>query len=410
MRLFVLLLSLCLLLSACSLFRPGRTKGTSYDPKNSTDTHSRPLDYQVKRTFRLDGLSASNHFAGARLNGFERIGEGHYRALIEPENTPINNSPWYAFQLWAETPQEIRLTLAYAEPGSHRYYPKLSRDGQSWTPLDSSRFSRDTTTGTATMRLALTPEPLYVAGQELISAATAYAWEDSLASLPGVRKARAGYSTLGRPIHALHFGAAPGAPTVVLLGRQHPAEVPGYLASQAFVHALLADTELARRFRQRFHLIALPQLNPDGADLGHWRHSAGGIDLNRDWEFFRQPEPAAVRDYLTTFTTQHGREIVLGLDFHGTQEDMFYILTEDLEPQLDGFARRWLAAIQAELPEHEPVIEAYGMDSPSAKYFFYTQFKADFVTYEVGDENDRGFIAHKAAVAAQLMMALLLGE
>jgi hypothetical protein len=197
---------------------------------------------------------------------------------------------------------------------------------------------------------------------------------------------------------------------VVLLGRQHPAEVPGYLASQAFIRTLLADTELARRFRQRFHLIAMPQLNPDGADLGHWRHSAGGIDLNRDWEFFRQPEPAAVRDYLVRFVEQNESEVVLGLDFHGTQEDMFYILTEDLETNSDGFARKWLAAIQAALPGHEPIIEAYGMDSPSAKYFFYTQFQADFVTYEVGDENDRGFIDEKAEVAARLMMKLLLGE
>ena len=34
---------------------------------------------------------------------------------------------------------------------------------------------------------------------------------------------------------------------------------------------------------EKFRVLAFPLMNPDGVDLGHWRHNAGGIDLNRDW-------------------------------------------------------------------------------------------------------------------------------
>ena len=50
------------------------------------------------------------------------------------------------------------------------------------------------------------------------------------------------------------------------------------------------------------------------------------------------------------------------------------------------------------------------MDSPSAKYFFFHQLKAEFVTYEVGDETDRMLIAERAQTAAYAMMELLLLE
>lgn len=39
-------------------------------------------------------------------------------------------------------------------------------------------------------------------------------------------------------------------------------------------------------------------MNPDGVDNGHWRHYAGGIDLNRDWANFNRPETRAVKTFM----------------------------------------------------------------------------------------------------------------
>ena len=74
-----------------------------------------------------------------------------------------------------------------------------------------------------------------------------------------------------------------------LLGRQHPPEVSGAFAFFAFTETVLGDTELAREFRQRFRVIAIPVLNPDGITGGNWRMNLGGVDLNRDWGKFDEP-------------------------------------------------------------------------------------------------------------------------
>ena len=38
--------------------------------------------------------------------------------------------------------------------------------------------------------------------------------------------------------------------------------------------------------------------NPDGVDSGYWRHNSNGVDLNRDWIEFTQPETKAIKQFL----------------------------------------------------------------------------------------------------------------
>ena len=47
---------------------------------------------------------------------------------------------------------------------------------------------------------------------------------------------------------------------------------------------------MSHDFLTKYRILAFPIMNPDGVDLGHWRHNAGGIDLNRDWSKYHQPE------------------------------------------------------------------------------------------------------------------------
>ena len=105
-----------------------------------------------------------------------------------------------------------------------------------------------------------------------------------------------GRSVEGRPIRALHVN--PEAPRhVLVLGRQHPPEVTGALALIPFVERLLAKRidacaqaePTCALFEQHGFMVA-PNLNPDGVARGHWRHNLGGVDLNRDWGAFTQPE------------------------------------------------------------------------------------------------------------------------
>ena len=70
-----------------------------------------------------------------------------------------------------------------------------------------------------------------------------------------------------------------------------------------------------RKFRTQFNIYAFPLLNPDGADMGMWRHNANGKDLNRDWVEFSQPETQTVRDYLDG-KVDDGKNIQFAVDFH----------------------------------------------------------------------------------------------
>ena len=61
-------------------------------------------------------------------------------------------------------------------------------------------------------------------------------------------------------------------------------------------------------------VIVYPLMNPDGVDEGHWRHNTGGIDLNRDWAHYNQPETRQVAlpgGYIVTARPLMSEEYVL---------------------------------------------------------------------------------------------------
>ena len=112
-------------------------------PIRIVPTNTLPIQKQQLGTFDLgQGVYASNDFVGARLNGITRGDDGKLLALITPENTPINPSPWYSFKLWAEEEQEVSLKLSYLNGSFHRYHPLLSRDGKSWQRLSEDKYQR----------------------------------------------------------------------------------------------------------------------------------------------------------------------------------------------------------------------------------------------------------------------------
>ncbi|GAB5519180.1 MAG: M14-type cytosolic carboxypeptidase [Rhodothermales bacterium] len=403
---------LLLIVSLTACPSPAPDEGLSYDPPGSTRTDDKPVTLQERYTREVGetGVTFSTELEGGRLNAIEAVGENTFRGTIRPENAPVNNSAWYAFQVWAETPRTLTVELTY-EDGDHRYIPKLSRDGKTWAPIARTAFEHDTTNGTARLMLDVTEEPLWVAGQELITSSTIQAWADSMATRLYVSQELIGTSRGERPIRMLTIteDASP-SDYVLIIARQHPPEVTGQLAALAFLEAVNADTDLARAFRQRYTVLAIPMVNPDGADEGHWRHNLGGVDLNRDWvDNFNQPETQLVRD--TFLQRTEGGQVVFTLDFHSTQEDVFYTLARDLETVPPGFTDDWLNAIRAAIPAYPLVDEPFGLGSPVtpvSKNWFYQTFDAPSVTYEVGDEQDRELLHRVSEAAAEGMMRLLV--
>jgi predicted deacylase len=219
-----------------------------------------------------------------------------------------------------------------------------------------------------------------------------------------------GESKLGRDLFFMDFKTGNGKKkdVIAVFSRQHPPEVTGFKAMQAFLDELLVNEQSAA-FLEKYRVLVYPLLNPDGVDLGHWRHNTGGIDLNRDWAYYNQPETRQVADHLVNTVTKSKARVILGLDFHSTQKDVFYTLPDDsVKSIIPWFKRPWLDGIEASINNYELNEEASGIGQPVTKGWFYTQFEAEGVTYEVGDEVPRDFIELKARIAARQMMKVLL--
>lgn len=366
------------------------------------------LQERKQWVFKEDGVTFNNQFAGARVSGCERVGADEYRLLIKPENRPVNNSAWYAFQVQAAKEKQIVVRVVY-EGGGHRYSPKISTDGESWEPLATNLWQVSTKRTELTLQLKADTEPLWVAAQEVITKATLDQWMENVVIQPYITRTNIGRSLAGRDIEA--FEINDGAPPnyVFLISRQHPPEVTGQLGLMRFIEALTVDNALGQHFRERFRVFVVPIMNPDGVYEGQWRHSLGGVDLNRDWVKFSQPETSAVRDAILELLKEKDAKPYLMIDFHSTDHDIFYTQDADAKIFPPGFTDAWLTKIKERLPAYEPNRSgAHNVGMPTSKYWGYEKFGIAAITFEFGDNTDRSFIRELTRVSAEEMMKLLI--
>lgn len=400
----------------------GQTKKEKWKgqaPIKKVSTLTRPIQYQLKKIFDLgEGIYCSNEFAGARLNGVALTGENEVTVLITPENTPINESPWYAFKIWSDTEKEIQLKITYNEGVGHRYFPKISTDCKSWYNVDSTLYLADTASIAlgekpkfCSISLSVNPDTLWVAAQELIVSKDINKWAAGLAEQSFVEMSKIGDSKDGRPINSLQIGNSKSKKTIMILSRQHPPEVTGWLAMKAFVERLCAEDELTKKFRNEYNILVVPCVNPDGVDNGHWRHGAGGIDLNRDWDDFNQQETQTVREFMQK-QVANGSKFYFAIDFHSTYQDIYYTIAPELKGNMPGLVPKVISATGEAIPNYQPNVKPSGIDAPrinSTKSIFH-EFGAESVTYEVGDGTPRDIIKKKGELTAENLMKVMLEE
>ncbi len=379
------------------------------DSSNIVDTHSKRIRYQNKGVFMINELHIGmrNDFPGARLNGVAAVNDSTLQVTIEPENFPINISPWYAFKIWSERPDTVYVRLHYKH-GRHRYPPKLSHDGKLWRRInESARISMNGDTA-VTFRIALSPDTLWFSAQELMCMDFVREWEDRLLHKPFVKSNRIGFSTLGYPLKALTLAEGNGKNLLVILSRQHPPEVTGFMEMMHFVETIAGNRRIAKKFRKKYEIIIMPVMNPDGVDNGHWRHNAGGVDLNRDWRFFYQPETYALRKFVLNEIEKRHLKIRYAVDFHSTQTDLFYISDPETLPERPGITPRWVHAINKKFPDQLFRPEPSGTEGQFSKNWFLYELKTEAITYEVGDNTDREVINRRGETSAIQLMKILL--
>jgi predicted deacylase len=236
-------------------------------------------------------------------------------------------------------------------------------------------------------------------------------WTDQLAARKFVKRQSIGESVHGNNIESFEISGRGARNYVYVISRQHPPEVTGHQGMMKLVDTICEDTPLARRFRNHFTTVCVPLVNPDGVADGNWRHNARGVDLNRDWGLFRQPETKAVRDAMLTYLEADGARPFLFLDYHSTYNDLYYTQSEEARTFPPRFTHDWLTAIQRRLPDQKIIRDVSpGSSIHTSRTWAHRTLGIPAITVEFGDNASSKHIHRVSRVAAEEMMRRLLAE
>ena len=347
------------------------------------------------------------NFPGAGSLSCEVIKSDYIKIYINPEiDDSINPSPWFAIRK-SEHSKSIKLELDYKNY-KHRYYPKLSKDKKKWTKIDEIFISKKEDGKIVIIDFLPSNQKEYVASQELITDFWYDEWYNELESSGRVKREIIGFSVLRNPIHMFFAEKNTNNPYILVLGRQHPPEVTGALAMKSFINELLTENFLTDSFLNRYNILFVPLMNPDGVMNGFWRYNANKKDLNRDWGNFTQPETDAVYKKLIKLSN---KKLVLFIDFHSTFKNIFYISDVLEDSSMKHFLRDWLGDSRDSLSEINysyEIINSLNKDNGVSKNYIYNKYKIPSVTYEVSDNENRNIIQQSSSVLATNLMKLLL--
>jgi len=363
--------------------------------------------FQSGQTCETASLSIVDGFAGARRGRCTVLADDHVRLTNLPEDAGyINDSPWYAMKVVPKTQTAAKITINY-RGGHHRYQPKISTDGVHWSVLNEAAVEVGRNGKSVTITTPTSAAPFWIAAQEILTPAIYDAWMKTMVASGNAAMSVLGESRNRQPISLLTSNSD-AKDVLFLVGRQHPPEVSGAIAFLAFYETLMGDSELANTFRDRFGILAIPMMNPDGVIGGNWRHNLGGTDLNRDWGPFEQPETQLVRDLLNRVDAGD-KHIRVFLDFHSTQRNVFYTQNTDHPSTPPNFTRTWLDNAKPRIENYEYANQPGGVARVGvSKNYMYKRYGIPSLTYEVGDETERQAIRSSAAVFAEELMKLML--
>ena len=342
-------------------------------------------------------------FEGGSLDSCELTDNGEYVLSFLPEDKPINPSPWFYFS--ATSKHELKLKIVLSFDGySPRYLPKVSSDKKHWTPIPFDTDERG-----MIITLESSNKPLFVTAQPPILNEQYQNWLKEKQKAFDFELFTIGKSTENRAIGAFTLSRPSNSEWVIFVGRQHPPEVTGAVAMFSFLDEFLKQTANESQFLLRFNVLVVPNINPDGVANGHWRHSLGHKDLNRDWNEFSQPETASVKSFLDKVSNSGGK-IVFGMDFHSTHGNVFYTIpsSEPLAPS--ELVVDWLNELQSKTKGVFKVVDKPGTSPGKGvfKQFIADTYKVHGVTYEVGDNEPNEKTRYVARKAARALIPALL--
>ena len=350
--------------------------------------------------FKIDREFLSSNFSKCEV-----LEENSIRLYLSPEdNSVINPSPWFAFRKSAHK-EAIYVELLY-EKFEHRYHPKVSNDLINWKKIEMDNIKIEDSGKKVILTFKANSNYTYISAQEILSSAWYETWYKIIRDIKNVTISELGSTSGGRSINKVLIGNDLENPYILLIGRQHPPEITGAFALKAFIEQILDDNALSNDFLSNYNIISYPLVNPDGVDLGHWRHNLRKKDLNRDWGFFSQIETSIIYDDIRKILNDN--KIVLMIDFHSTFENIFYIQDES-ETAGYNFAQVWLLKNLSDKSNYKFTIQpTKNVNNGVAKNYFNSLYGIPAITFEVGDNTDRETIINSSKNLADSMMLVLL--
>ncbi|MGH7449215.1 MAG: serine hydrolase, partial [Longimicrobiales bacterium] len=122
---------------------------------------------------------------------------------------------------------------------------------------------------------------------------------------PGIEREEIGRAASGRPLYLVRAGTGPAR--VLFWSQMHGDETTA-TRSLADLFSYIANSPhdpRVQRWTSRLTILAVPMLNPDGADA-HRRRSEFGIDINRDARQLSTPEARALKQMQERYRPDFG--------------------------------------------------------------------------------------------------------
>jgi len=236
-------------------------------------------------TVTLSPLHIDCDFDSGNIEVIDASNPAQVRLAIRPD-THSGHYQWFHFRASGLTPgQNHRFSLDNAAGSSYKnawsgYNAVASYDQQTWfrvpSQFDGSALSFEITAQQAQVWFAYFEPYPRARHNQLIERALA---------LPGITLLASGRSVQGRDIPLLRAGdGAAGKRKVWFIAQQHPGEHMAEWFMEGLIDRVQAGDATVQQLLERADLYLIPNMNPDGAFLGHLRTNYAGKDLNRAWQ------------------------------------------------------------------------------------------------------------------------------
>ena len=293
------------------------------------------------RTLEADGLRITSEFPGGAGGGLQSAGSGQVRLTIPPD-PDCRGLPGYDYRFCVRIENigaARTVKLEARMPGDtadvawcpSRVPLFAGSDGRTWFVLDDVEAAPTHREFRITLPME-SGETLYCTNSLPCPSADMLAWIERLAEGRGQRLSveSVGITTLGRPIPVgiVTDRDVPEADKdrVLITSGFHPAE-PDWLASMELIDVLSGDSAWAAAMRRAYVFDIVPQVNPDGFDLGSNASNAHGVNMYWD---FRRDDEATSPEAVALWRWVSARPPDLFIDYHA----YVYQLEKDYRPYI----------------------------------------------------------------------------